>query len=327
MQRLTHAQKVCPLTLLHSELTISSNVDPVFWTVTALKKSGVLPAEVISGRRQVRPSKKAKAAAGIYSGEDEPESDLDDIGPIKIGTKRKSKGFKNTSSSLNKKQKGKEALVKKTHTHRKATNGNGDSLDGALANEDENCHEDPDEADAYEQLRVQRDKDRPVSQAMVNHRLPLTRHSSSCLNEGEALVAMMLAPLMSGQFLHQMSVRCQMVHLRKVIGARFAGMVVAHDCRCKNVSVNLPQASKGRKALADRWYIDSQETHRPVTCLLFVSHRLLLTSYKLETGIHMARLTRRNVKSKGSLCTLALSQWPKRTLTLASGLTAASLHL
>ncbi|KAJ8594703.1 hypothetical protein M405DRAFT_857875 [Rhizopogon salebrosus TDB-379] len=192
--------------------------------ITALKKSGVLPAEVISGRRQVRPSKKAKAAAGIYSGEDEPESDLDDIGPIKIGTKRKSKGFKNTSSSLNKKQKGKEALVKKTHTHRKATNGNSDSLDGALANEDENCHEDPDEADAYEQLRVQRDKDRPLPE-----RRRSTRGNDACTADVRTVFTPDERMMPDGT-------------LEK-----------GHWC----------EASKGRKALADRWYIDSQETHRP----------------------------------------------------------------
>jgi hypothetical protein len=42
----------------------------------------------------------ANAAAGIYSESDnkESESDVDDIGPIKVGTKRKSKGAKNTGS-------------------------------------------------------------------------------------------------------------------------------------------------------------------------------------------------------------------------------------
>jgi hypothetical protein len=42
----------------------------------------------------------ANAAAGIYSESDnkESESDVDGIGPIKVSTKRKSKGAKNTGS-------------------------------------------------------------------------------------------------------------------------------------------------------------------------------------------------------------------------------------
>jgi hypothetical protein len=125
-------------------------------------KSGAQPVEIIVGCRQVRPSKKAKAAAGIYSDDKESEPDADNVGPSKAGTKRKFKGLKDHANSHNKKIRTKEA-PKKTQACKNTTNSN----DPLNAEDTGDANDDEDEADAYEQLRVERENDRPVSDAVT----------------------------------------------------------------------------------------------------------------------------------------------------------------
>jgi hypothetical protein len=89
----------------------------------ALQKSGAIPVEIIAGRRRIKPSTKAKRAAGIYSS-DERESKSESKGAnVKAGSKRKaSKGKVNSTSNKKKTQKSgtsesskKVQVCKKTH--------------------------------------------------------------------------------------------------------------------------------------------------------------------------------------------------------------------
>jgi hypothetical protein len=86
-----------------------SSVDPEFWPAAeALKNTKAAPAEIIGGRRWVKPSKKAKRAAGINTS-DEESSNHDSDNQANTGSKRKVGKNKDNSAG---KKKSKEAPKK-----------------------------------------------------------------------------------------------------------------------------------------------------------------------------------------------------------------------
>jgi hypothetical protein len=162
-----------------------SSVDPVFWpAVEALKKSKAVCAEVISGRRRVKPSKKAKRAAGINtSDEAESDSELDD--KANTGSKRKAAKNKDNSS----KKKLKEAPKK--NQARKKNRVDSDDAEST----DENEGDAGDQADAYERLRLERETDRPVC-ARINRAYNSLLTNTIRSKEVIVLVVMIHAPPM-----------------------------------------------------------------------------------------------------------------------------------
>jgi len=117
-----------------------------------LKRSGAVPAEIIAGRRRIKPSRKAKHAAGINSSDEESNGDPQDE-PANTGLKHKAS--KKASSASNK-QKPNEAPKAKQARKRARVN----SEDAESSDEDAGHTED--QADAYEWLRLERETDRPV---------------------------------------------------------------------------------------------------------------------------------------------------------------------
>jgi len=81
------------------------NIDPALWPAEVLKRSGAVPAEMIAGRRRIKPSRKAKRAAGINSSDEEFNGDPQDE-PVNTGPKRK---VSKKASSATNKQKPNEA--------------------------------------------------------------------------------------------------------------------------------------------------------------------------------------------------------------------------
>ena len=84
-----------------------SNIDPALWLANALKKSRAVPVEIIAGHRQIKPSQKAKHAAGIYSSNEEESKNEPPISGSKHKVDKK-------ASSTIKKQKLNDALIAKT---------------------------------------------------------------------------------------------------------------------------------------------------------------------------------------------------------------------
>jgi hypothetical protein len=129
-----------------------SSLDPAFWPAAkALKKSGAVPAEIIAGHRRIKPSTKAKRAAGINTSDEEESDGNSDNVNANAGSKRKAGKSKDNSTS--KKRKLKEP-PKKTQAHRKSPvdSDAAGSMDGNGG----------DQADAYEKLQLERKTDRPV---------------------------------------------------------------------------------------------------------------------------------------------------------------------
>jgi hypothetical protein len=132
-----------------------SSVDPEFWpAVEALKKAKAAPAEIVGSCQQVKPSRKAKRAAGINTS-DEESSNHDSNNQANTDSKRKVGKNKDNSAG---KKKSKEAPkkncpCKKVHV---------DSNDADLDSLGENDEDGGDEADAYKKLQLEREKDQPV---------------------------------------------------------------------------------------------------------------------------------------------------------------------
>jgi hypothetical protein len=132
-----------------------SSVDPEFWpAVEALKKAKAAPAEIVGGRRRVKPSKKAKQAAGINTS-DEESSNCDSDNQANTGSKQKVGKNKDNSAG---KKKSKEA-PKKNRPRKKVCVDSDDADSHSLGENDEDGG---DQADAYKKLRLEREKDRPV---------------------------------------------------------------------------------------------------------------------------------------------------------------------
>ena len=132
-----------------------SSVGPEFWPAAeALKKAKAAPTEIVGGRRRVKPSKKAKRAAGINTS-DEESSNRDSDNQANTGSKRKVGKNKDNSAS---KKKSKEA-PKKNRPRKKVRVDSDDADPDSLGENDEDGG---DQADAYEKLRLEREKDRPV---------------------------------------------------------------------------------------------------------------------------------------------------------------------
>ena len=145
-----HLPKVC---WSHICNNLFSSADPPFWPAAkALKKSKAVPAEIIGGRRRVKPSTKAKRAAGIYTA-DEAESDSD---PENVNTNAglKRKAGKGKDKPSTGKMKPKETPKEKP-VYKKACVDNDD--------EESMKEHEGDQADAYEKLWLERETDRPVS--------------------------------------------------------------------------------------------------------------------------------------------------------------------
>lgn len=124
-----------------------SNIDFAHWPAEVLKKSGAVPAEIIAGHQQIKPSQKAKHTASVnLSDEDEPNSAPEDK-PVNSGSKCKA-GKKASSQAVRKKQKPNE-VPKTKQAHKRA---HVDSED--VGSTDENASQMEDQADAYEQLRL-----------------------------------------------------------------------------------------------------------------------------------------------------------------------------
>jgi hypothetical protein len=129
-----------------------SSVDPEFWPAAeALKNTKAAPAEIIGGRRRVKPSKKAKRAAGINTS-DEESSNRDSDNQANTGSKRKVGKNKDNSAG---KKKSKEA-PKKSCPRKKI---HVDSEDADLDSLGENDGDGGDQADAYKKLRLEHEKD------------------------------------------------------------------------------------------------------------------------------------------------------------------------
>jgi hypothetical protein len=122
------------------------------WPADVVKKSGTVPAEIIAGHQQIKPSQKAKHAAGINSSDEEESNDGLEGEPAHTGSK--CKVGKKASSASTKKQKPNE--VPKT----KCKRAHVDSED--VESTDKNAGDMEDQADAYEQLRLERETDQPV---------------------------------------------------------------------------------------------------------------------------------------------------------------------
>ena len=129
-----------------------SNIDPALWPAEVLKRSEAVPSKIIAGRWQIKPSQKAKCAAGINSSDEESNGDPQDE-PANTGPKHKAS--KKASSASNK-QKPNEAPKAKQARKRARVN----SEDAESSDEDAGHAED--QADAYERLRLERETDRPV---------------------------------------------------------------------------------------------------------------------------------------------------------------------
>jgi hypothetical protein len=133
-----------------------------------LKAAGAVAAEVIVGQRRViKPSRKAKAAAGIVSGEDDQTSDPEDTEEIG-GKRKKSATTKARTSESAPKPKApatsKSAPKPKARAKKRAKKAaTVDSDDEANGDEEEGDAEGEDQVDEYERLREQRETDRPVS--------------------------------------------------------------------------------------------------------------------------------------------------------------------
>ena len=193
------------------------NIDPALWPAEVLKRSGAVPAEMIAGRRRIKPSRKAKRAAGINSSDEEFNGDPQDE-PINTGQKRKAS--KKASSATNK-QKPNEAPKAKQARKRAHV----DSEDAESSDEDAGHAED--QADAYERLRLERETDRPVcGEIKTMNYLLLTNpfRSKKCA----VPAATTHVPLTSALSSPPMSVQCQITPLRKAIGVKFASKSISH---------------------------------------------------------------------------------------------------
>ena len=67
-----------------------------------LKKSAAIPVDIISGCQQIKPSTKAKHAAGIYSSDEEKSKSESEDANAKTGSKGKTGKDKANSTSNNK---------------------------------------------------------------------------------------------------------------------------------------------------------------------------------------------------------------------------------
>lgn len=117
-----------------------------------LKTAGAVAAELTGGRQQIRPSMKARAAAGIESDTDEAQSESENT--AKIGNKRKKSIPAKARTSAPKAQPKKS--TKKT-----------DSDDELGEEEEAHNTEEEDQVDAYECLQKERETDRPVSHQAI----------------------------------------------------------------------------------------------------------------------------------------------------------------
>ena len=179
----------------------------------ALKKSGAVPVEIVAGRRRIKPSNKAKRAAGIYSSDEESDGEAENTN-VKTGSKRKS--GKSDVNSISKKP----GKAPKTNQPRKRARV--DSDDAESTDEDEDNA--GDQADAYERLRLERETDRPVF-ARINFAYYLLLTSTFRSKEAIVLVVMILAqPTFAPSSLPRCTL-CQTTRLRKAIGVKFASKI------------------------------------------------------------------------------------------------------
>ena len=191
------------------------NIGPALWLANALKKSRAVPAEIIAGRRQIKPSRKAKRAAGIYSS-DEEESENE---PPIAGSKRKAD--KKASSTI-KKQKLNDTPIAKTKHGQAHKSAHVDSED--IESTDDNAGHTEDQADAYERLRLERETDRPVrGEIIIGNSLTKSFRSK----KSAVLVAMIHILSMSAPSSRPTCVLCQITPSRRAIGVRFASKSIS----------------------------------------------------------------------------------------------------
>jgi hypothetical protein len=194
-----------------------SNVDPALRTAEVLKRSGAVPAEMIAGRRRIKPSRKAKRAASINSSDEELNGDPQDE-PVNTGAKRKAS--KKASSATNKQKPNEAPKAKQAHKRAHV-----DSEDAESSDEDPGHAQD--QADAYEWLRLECETDRPVcGEIKTMNYLLLTNpfRSKKCA----VPAATTHVPLTSALSSPPMSVQCRITPLRKAIGVKFASKSISH---------------------------------------------------------------------------------------------------
>lgn len=161
-RRLDRRRNVFISLLLHWH--VANESEPT--VITALDKSKAKPAEIISGKRVIRPSKRARRAAGLPSDDEaSSESDTDAEDTTTTGSKRKKT---KKPANLQKKKKTASSAPKTSARNSTSTDAT-DQMDVDADPTDKEADSDNqgDEADDYEKLRAARDIERPVSEINV----------------------------------------------------------------------------------------------------------------------------------------------------------------